>query len=144
MLKFTTWQDSTNHVAMDNEENTIDVEVKILDSIITRAPALIKMDVEGFETEVLNGGQSTLEEHSLKAIIIELGGLGTRYGYDEKLIHNRLLNLGFSPYKYHPKKRKLTEIPCFGDNNTLYLRDIKFVVDRITNARKIKIGNNEL
>jgi hypothetical protein len=77
----------------------------------------------------------------LKAIIIELNGSGLRYGYDEKAIHNHFLGLGFSPFKYNPFTRTLNKQYHFGQLNTLYLRDLSFVLQRVESAQKFKVFN---
>jgi FkbM family methyltransferase len=143
-IKFTKSFDTVNHVATENETDTIDVTVKIMDEIASQVPILIKIDVEGFETEVLNGAKEILENKNLKAIIIELNGSGSRYGYDEKLIHDKLLNHGFKIYNYNPAERKLSPLSNYGKYNTIYIRDESFVIDRINKARKIKIGRIEI
>lgn len=146
VIKFTKSLDSLNHVATDIETDTIDVEVDTLDSVTKLTPALIKIDVEGFETEVLNGANNILNSKDLKAIIIELNGAGNRYGYDEKQIHDKLMALQYKPYNYNPKTRVLTEVSNYSnsDGNMLYIRDKKFVVDRVESSRKIKIVNREI
>ena len=143
-LKFTKSFDSVNHVATENETDTIEVDIDTLDTILLKeqCPILLKIDVEGFETEVIKGADTTLLNKSLKAIIIELNGSGQRYGYDERQIHNKLLENGFKPYNYNPKTRQLMELETFGTHNTIYLRDKEFVEERIKSARKIKIGSN--
>ena len=143
-LKFTKSFDSVNHVATENETDTIEVDIDTLDTILLKeqCPILLKIDVEGFETEVIKGADATLLNKSLKAIIIELNGSGQRYGYDERQIHNKLLEHGFKPYNYNPKTRQLMELETFGTHNTIYLRDKEFVEERIKSARKIKIGSN--
>ena len=143
-LKFTKSFDSVNHVATENETDTIEVDIDTLDTILLKeqCPILLKIDVEGFETEVIKGADTTLLNKSLKAIIIELNGSGQRYGYDERQIHNKLIEYGFKPYKYNPKTRQLMELETFGTHNTIYLRDKEFVEERIKSARKIKIGSN--
>ena len=143
-LKFTKSFDSVNHVATENETDTIEVDIDTLDTILLKeqCPILLKIDVEGFETEVIKGADTTLLNKSLKAIIIELNGSGQRYGYDERQIHNKLLEHGFKPYNYNPKTRQLMELETFGTHNTIYLRDKEFVEERIKSARKIKIGSN--
>ena len=143
-LKFTKSLDTLNHIATENDIDTIDVQIETLDSIISKTPILIKIDVEGFEAAVLNGGEKTLRDNNLKGIIIELNGLGKRYGSDERLIHINLLELGFKPYTYNPINRQLNEIPSYGAHNTIYLRDIQFVNERTSNARKIKIMHREI
>jgi hypothetical protein len=100
--------------------------------------------VEGFETEMLVGANKTLTDDSLKAIIIELNGSGKRYGYDEQKIHKNLLALGFNPFIYNPQKRILTEVNTFGTHNTIYVRNVDFVRERLKIVNKIKILNSEI
>ena len=142
LLNFTRSFDTVNHVAENNTKDTISVEVKTLDSVVEQfaAPILLKIDVEGFETEVLKGASTTLMNQSLKAIIIELNGSGARYGFDESKIHSELLENGFKPYGYEPFTRNLYSLPSYGHNNTIYVRDYEFVKNRIQNARYIKVG----
>jgi len=70
----------------------------------------------------------------LKAIIIELNGSGGRYGYDENNIHQQLLSFGFYSYQYAPFTRQLKRVETFGNLNTIYLRDIHFVQERLKTA----------
>jgi len=144
-VEFTSSQDTTNHVVCKNDTDAISVPVEALDDVLEnkQIPALLKIDVEGFETEVLIGGNKTLKNSNLKAIVIELNGSGKRYGYDEQNIHNMLLELGFNPFLYHPEKRLLTQINKFGTHNTIYIRDVDFVQNRVSSAEKIKILDSE-
>jgi FkbM family methyltransferase len=145
ILKFTKATDTTNHVATKSDTDTIDVMIDSLDNIAkNETPVLIKMDVEGFETEIIKGGTETLKSEKLKAIIIELNGSGNRYGFDEKKIHAILLANGFKPYCYEPFKRNLVIQESFGNQNTIYLRDIDFVLKRIQTAGKFKVFNLQL
>lgn len=139
-LKFTKSLDTVNHIATDQEDDTIDVKVDTLDNVLgDKSPSLLKIDVEGFETEVLKGAEKTLINPNLKAIIIELNGSGQRYGYDEQSIHNNLLNKGFSPYTYNPFTRQIVRIEQFGTHNTIYLSDLDFVQGRLRTAKEIHI-----
>ena len=135
-----------NHVATAENTDTIEVPVETLDDLLLGqvAPVLMKIDVEGFETEVISGALKTLNNSGLKAIIIELNGSGSRYGYNELEIHNTLLKCGFETFQYDPKKRKLTHLDKFGNLNTIYIRDLDFVQHRLTTAPKIKILNEEI
>ena len=111
--RFTDSLDSLNHVrsSMENEldDNFINVSVVSLDDICDsqNCPSLIKIDVEGFETEVLRGMKRILTNDILKAVIIELNGSGGRYGFDEDLVHLEFLQNGFLPFQYEPFERKL-------------------------------------
>ncbi|MDB5109930.1 MAG: FkbM family methyltransferase [Mucilaginibacter sp.] len=142
MISFSCAEDTTNHVISENEAGIANIKASVItiDSLLTDGqPLLIKIDVEGYETEVLKGMKETLSTSSLKAIIIELNGSGSRYGFDEKNIHELLMLNNFKPYNYDPFTRLLTELPLYGDYNTIYCRDLDFVNNRLEHATGIKI-----
>jgi len=143
IVTFTSNEDTTNHVTAENESNsphTISVQVITIDSLAAdNSPALIKIDVEGYETEVLKGMGNTLDLPVLKAIIIELNGSGARYGYDEEKIHQQLLAKKFKPYTYDPFTRQIAEAASFGKHNTIYCRDMDFITHRLSQGAGIPI-----
>jgi len=140
ILKFTKSLDTKNHVAKAYDTDTIDVRVERFDDIVViDRPTLIKMDVEGYETEVLNGMETALSNNHLKAIIIELITAGGRYDYDELLIHKKLLSLGYASYSYNPHKRSLHQLETFGILNTIYIKDIDFVSNRLKSAEPFNV-----
>jgi len=144
-LLFTSSYDTVNHVVAAAENNVatnaVEVEVLPLDDVLKEAavPLLVKIDVEGFETEVIKGMKRTLADQNLKAIIIELNGSGGRYGYDESLIHQTFMEQGFQPYLYDAFKRVFTAVTGYGSHNTLYLRDMDFINERIQTAGKVVV-----
>nr|WP_294899503.1 FkbM family methyltransferase [uncultured Pedobacter sp.] len=141
-LNFTENQDTTNHVIADSDTTPcIKVKVKKLDDFSDVVPRLMKIDVEGFEAQVLNGGMVILNNPMLKAIIIELNGSGYRYGFDEQQIHYLLTDLGFKPYKYEPFSRNLILLPTFTAYDTIYIRDLAFVQQRLSEAKAFKLWN---
>jgi FkbM family methyltransferase len=145
VLRFTKSLDTVNHVAKDYDTNTIDVNVERFDDIITlNKPTLIKIDVEGFETEVLKGMAIALKTDYLKAVIIELNGSGVRYGYDENNIHKKFLSLGFKAFSYEPFSRILSQLDSHGDNNTIYVKDYSFVLERVTCTKPFKINGQKV
>ena len=105
---------------------------------------LVKIDVEGFETEVLDGMSDSLKSKNLRAIVIELNGSGGRYGYDESKIHERLISLGFAPFSYQPFERNLIRLGNHSNENTIYIRDLEFVIDRVKSSKKFKILHSEV
>ena len=142
-LNFSTDEDTTNHVVLADEQfrtDLIKIPVITLDSLLVSAlPILIKIDVEGFETEVLKGMREILANTTLKAIIIELNGSGERYGYDENDIHNLILSENFNPCYYDPFTRTLIHTQGYGTHNTIYCRDFVFVTDRLKKASAFEI-----
>jgi len=142
-MNFTTDEDITNHVVAANEvqtANTIKVPIITIDSLqAENRPSLIKIDVEGFEAEVLKGMANTLQDPSLKVIIIELNGSGARYGDNDEDIHLLLIANEFKPHLYDPLKRELSKVATYGGQNTIYCRDMDFINDRLRTAAGFKI-----
>ena len=146
ILTFTSSLDTINHVATKDEikeGDVIQVKVVCLDSIVETVPIVIKIDVEGYETNVIKGAEKTIGNPALKAVIIELNGSGSRYGFDETAIHNQFLQKGFQPYQYDPITRNLILLKGPHEHNTIYIRDYDFVKNRLLSARKINVqGQN--
>lgn len=143
-INFTTSQDTTNHIVLeeDTKELTTSVPLISLNSYPFKdAPILIKIDVEGFETEVLNGASQILTNPNLKAIIIELNGCGGRYGFDEEEIHQKLISHSFIPVSYDPFDRKISELKTYGAFNTIYIRDMNGVNSRLSSAAGFTLFN---
>lgn len=146
-ITFSVHEDTTNHVVANGETTDVKETLPIIsiDSLLSdHHPCLIKIDVEGYETEVLKGMHETLESASLKAIIIELNGSGGRYGFDERMIHELLLSKGFLSFSYDAFTRSLTKLATYGSYNTIYCRDLAFVEERIKNAKSIEIMSEVL
>ncbi len=144
VLHFTAGLDTVNHVAAasDGQETQVEVPVQTLDSVLDgRVPRMIKIDVEGWETEVLAGAQATLAAPGLQVVLLELAGSGQRYGFDEDLLHQKMLDLGFEPCSYDPFLREL--LPCDGQRrhtgNTLYVRDRAELSRRLRAARRFTV-----
>ncbi|MFO0013002.1 MAG: FkbM family methyltransferase [Planctomycetota bacterium] len=143
-VDFTSDSDTMNHAIASDErcDNKITVEVTSLDaSLHNKAPSLIKIDVEGFETAVLEGARQTLMNPTVNALIMELNGSGSRYGFDESLIVETMLGYGFRTFSYDPLSRSLIHLDGknLGSGNTLFLRDRTFVEDRLKHAPSVTI-----
>ena len=143
VLTFSKNEDTTNHIMAHDEYSDTEFErvnVVSIDSLtINNNPVLIKIDVEGFETEVLKGMTDTLKQPQLKAIIIELNGSGTRYGYNDTDIHQLLISYNFRPYHYDPFNRNLEIMNSHGSHNTIYCKDMDFVCNRLKTGKKFKV-----
>lgn len=147
-LKFSKNEDTTNHVLTPNEPQNDNAEtvkvIKIDDVAIINKPSLIKIDVEGFETEVLKGMGETLKQEPLKAIIIELNGSSAHYGFKDTDIDKLLLIHQFKPYQYNPFERDLVLLNSYGDNNTIYCRDLNFVNSRLKSAKTFEVMGEKI
>lgn len=131
-LRFSDQLDAENHVVYKETDQTthaVDVQVRALDDLLGQErPLMIKIDVEGFETEVIRGGETVFGAQQLQAVLIELNGSGVRYGFDENAIRDRLENWGLQHCSYDPLTRKLQPLDRSNvelHGNSLYVRDVQ-------------------
>jgi len=143
-IKFTSDQDTVNHVVLNDAENVIDVEISVLDELLLPPPSVIKIDVEGFEWEVLNGALLTLQNEKLQAIIIELNGTGIRYGFNDDDIDSLLKGYGFKPFTYDPFKRELISLDSYTFHNTIYLRNALEVLVKLKKGNSVQLSNGSI
>jgi FkbM family methyltransferase len=149
ILTLTSTLDTLNHVVTEKNAGleTITAQARSLDEIAEEfTPSLVKIDVEGFETEVIAGSTKILAQETLFAVILELNGAGERYGFDETALNNRMVQLGFKPHCYLPFDRELRQIPGINASsaNTIYIRDIGLVAERVRNAPKFSVNGYKI
>lgn len=151
-VEFLSDADTLNYVipagiAVDPNRKTITAPIKPLDTILAgECPTLIKVDIEGFEGEMIKGAHLTLNQKNLLAVIMELGwGGGKRYGIDDNQVHEKMLVYGFNPFTYSPEQRVLTPLKKHNRHgNTIYLRQAKLqeITARLKSAPAIEVLNN--
>lgn len=128
IIAFTSDSDTTNHALAPGEQsnNTENIETTSLDLVLAGESAgLIKIDVEGYEPQVLESAQDTLKKQTLHSVIMELNGSGNRYGFDESKILELMFDHGFNTYSYDPFSRNLINLEGknLDSGNTLFIRD---------------------
>ena len=148
-LYFSTKLNCTNHVVAGGESSVDTIKIKVLplDVILAgESPSLVKIDVEGLETLVVNGMARTLENSSLHSVIIELNGSSKRYGFNDMDIIDMMVGFGFRMYAYEPFSRMLTSISTVNtiSENTLFLRNEDFICHRLASAPRFKINSQEI
>lgn len=136
---FTVGLDTVNHLVPDGQALTSGAETVAavtLDEALGGRPAtMLKVDVEGFESEVIRGARSTLANSSLNCALLELGGTGTQYGFDEKLVHDTMEGFGFTLCRYDPLRRRISAHEGAGHGgNALFVRDLDHVAARVATA----------
>jgi FkbM family methyltransferase len=137
-VSFTANLDTVNHViAKASVGDAGSVAITTLDEAVgDDCPSAAKIDVEGFETEVLRGAPKTLANSNLRCIVMELNGSGMRYNFDETALRDVMAGHGFREYVYLPFERRLE---AKGTNNvcanTIFVRDLPFVQHRLLEAQ---------
>lgn len=149
-MQFTAGLDTQNRALAPGEvgpTDTVKVQVETLDDLaVNTQPVLIKIDVEGFEPNVLQGGRRTLESKSLLAVIVELNGCGRRYGFRDEDSVDTMLNLGFSIAVYDPFSRSLTKTqpPKTFTGNQIFVRDLDHARERCRTAARHSVFGREI
>jgi len=133
LIKFSSDMDTTNQV-VDNDYlgKSIEVPVKSLDHILEELqPTLIKIDVEGFEPEVIEGARKTLTLNSILAVLLETVDLK---------IEKTLRESGFEPASYDPFQRELKiSLNNHLSSNYLWIRNLSEIKDRCKSAPRYQV-----
>lgn len=131
---FTRHLDAMNHVLEGPEADSLSVPCTTLDdSFPDSPPLLIKIDVEGNEHRVLQGAEHLLRQPALKGLIVETTTQPFRPPA-ATTTHEWLLQQGFAAYTYEPFSRRLIQLAQPHHHNTLYLRDLDFIRQRLQTA----------
>ncbi len=119
---FTVGRDTMNQVAHPGDANVREVVLNTLDNVLEgQVPRIIKIDVEGFEAEVLTGAAQTLADERLKAIITET--------LDRDVLQV-LGRAGFTKAYYDPEERAVRRSLTFASPNSLMVRETSLPRDR--------------
>lgn len=144
ILLFTADRDTTNHVVTAEEARTvktIDVPVRRMDDVLQGArPRLLKIDVEGWEAEVLKGMPETLADPTLIGVVMETNSLAGRYeGNEDDEVIGIMTKAGFRAFSYDPFARQMLEGGT--GHNTIFLRDLDTTRERVASARRFRLVN---
>lgn len=115
-----------NRVVKEGEVGTMQrVRMMRLDSLTKRRPTLLKVDVEGYELDVLRGGCELLGNDGCQALIVELGTNSLEYGIRAVEVADFLEKRGFSPFRYDVASNRLEEDRLVGRGrwNQIFIND---------------------
>lgn len=134
-VNFTTNLDTMNRVMGSADRNTKLVEMKTLDAIVgDESPAFIKLDVEGFEADVISGATKTLSNPSVLAIETESR---------DAFVVSTLVEAGFQEYVYEPFSRAIN-LGSGTSNNALFIRDISEIERRVSSSPRYSIFGQQI
>lgn len=134
---FTAGLDTMNKVTTAGAEGARRVPVRALDDVLAgRSPAMMKIDVEGYEDEMLKGAGRSLRDPALKVIEIETVSPAAEA---------TLRDLGFERLHYDPLSRRLGgEASMAGSANAAFIRDREMVEERLRSAPKIRVLGRDI
>lgn len=136
-VRFTVGLDTVNMVLTDSvTQGGREVPQRRLDDIVgDRSPTLIKLDVEGYEAQALQGAERVLQDAKLLAIETEL---------DDARVKGMLEGAGFERVYYEPFGRTFCSEARSMAANSLYIRDRQACLARCATAAKRSILGREI
>jgi hypothetical protein len=105
-------------------------------------PFAMKLDVEGYELEVLHGGEGLLRTPGLHAIVMEINDTGRRYDRSDDELQSLVLAQGFERVDYSPLDRRLvsaTGTAPPGASNAIFVRERGVVEERLRSAPAFRV-----
>jgi len=134
--------DTVNHVEWHSSgDDVIMCSQYRLDQFLkgNQRTTVLKVDVEGFEYEVLKGLGKYLFKDEIQVVLIELNGSGLRFGVEDETIQLYLEEAGFKPMVYRPFERKLGPIEKRRSDNVIFVKDIERAKTRLVDGPEIEI-----
>jgi Methyltransferase FkbM domain len=113
------------------------IEMRTIDSYALH-PSIMKIDVEGYEGAVLAGANETAGRPELVAILTENNEESIKYGDGIESISCFMSEHSFTAVTYNPWLRTVTAKNNRSDN-TLYIRDIEKVNQRVAEAEPFRV-----
>lgn len=130
VVLFTNDADTVNHVARQGEAG-IEVPMRRLDEEVEGPIALLKVDAEGSDGDVLAGAQRLLASTQPMALIVESL---------EASVLDQLLGLGFQPCRYDFRRRLIQAVARSQvDGNSLLVRDVSSAQARVAIAPRFDL-----
>lgn len=144
-LAFTADRDTTNRLIQSNDEGaSITVPVVTLDEALGgRTPAIIKVDVEGHEAQVIEGAQRTFSDKGLLAVLMETNGSGEKFGQSDGALITAMEDFGFVACNYNAIIRSLTP-QTEKRENTLFVRDVDAIQKLCKEANSYSLINGSI
>jgi len=143
-VRFTAGRDTTNRAVSllpsPSQETTVEVPLTSLDQLLREAPPPVvwKVDVEGYEPEVLSGAAAVLQHLHLSAVLLEA---------DTPALQRTMEQAGFARYSYDIFSRTLSPASgpgSSGGHNQLWIRDLPFVQERCRTSPPVRVNRMEL
>lgn len=127
-VPFTSGLDTVNRIDRDGAAT---VPLTTLDAACGgQAPALIKIDVEGLEADVLRGATSTLSNPATNVIVMEL---------NDPAASDLLKRAGFACCSYDPFQRSIAPPAAAASGNGIFIKDIGEARRRVEGASPFSV-----
>lgn len=141
-----------NHIETNgsDDEPTVKVRVVTIDSELKRldidpaAVRLVKIDTEGFEASVIEGARGLLEQDPGPVWLVEVAGLGERYGTDDDALLRMFARHGYRAFRYSAETNRLGSLGLSepAGRNVIFARRRSIISDRLKTAAGSRAGGD--
>lgn len=107
-ITFSSGRDTLNSIVDPSAPDSVTLPMTTLDALVPDSPALLKIDVEGAELQVLSGAERILTGENPPALVMELNGLCERFDITPKLTRNFLARFGYEMFEFDGTQSRLT------------------------------------
>jgi len=135
-VSFSTGRDTENKVTQASAETRLVNQTTLDEALGGEEPTLIKLDVEGYEEQVLTGASQTLSGEACQAVLTE--------SVSPEIVA-LLTGAGFERRHYDPFQRALLLEPTgYHASNALFVQNLAEVEGRVTTAPKFNVLGQDI
>ena len=133
MAKMSVGLDQNNHIlTSDGTDTFTEVEMISIDALQEVKPVTVmKIDVEGYEFQVIDGASHTLNSDALQVVITEMMDFGDRYHFDHDGLKQKYDQAGLKLVNYSVEKNFCAYTNRWKNMNIL-VKDIDKVNQRLS------------
>lgn len=145
-VQMSTEADVMNKIVEAGAGGAINVEATTVDAEAAHhgTPTLIKIDVEGFEPDVIAGATGVLNDPALLALILEINDNARQSG--TAMIHETLDRAGFEETGYDPQRRLLCPADASRSyDNRLFIRTAsqEEIITRLIEGKTVAVRGQQ-
>jgi FkbM family methyltransferase len=132
-------------VGSDGNNAMVAVRVVTLDDELAElgidpsSVALVKIDTEGFEANVLAGASRLLDSRPGPVWMVELTNLGTRYGSEDAAVYAKFAERGYRPLVYVAADNRFAVHEGSEAGNLIFARDPEAAAARLGAGRLVAV-----
>jgi FkbM family methyltransferase len=132
-------------VGSDGNNAMVAVRVVTLDDELAElgidpsSVALVKIDTEGFEANVLAGARRLLDSRPGPVWMVELTNLGTRYGSEDAAVYAKFAERGYRPLVYVAADNRFAVHEGSEAGNLIFARDPEAAAARLGAGRLVAV-----
>ena len=138
--RISTGRGPANHLLKEDEpDGTLVRTVRLQTNHLDRDCCVAKLDLEGFEYEVVDGCDEFFSSDRLRALVVETNGFTRRFGKTSADLINLVESYGFTRVHYDPRSRGLAPASGTWGDMSIFVRDVPEIRHRVSSAATFRV-----